>query len=52
MAEQSEGFEFVAVDAKDIIENRQQEWQRFTKFASFAIGAIVLALVLLLVFVA
>jgi len=52
MAEQQPSSEFVAVKADDIIENRRFEWQRFTKFTTYAIGAVVTLLLLLLLFVA
>lgn len=52
MAEQQDGFEFSAVEAKDIVEERQAEWSRFTQFVTWGIGATVLVLVGLLLFVA
>jgi len=52
MAEQQPSSEFVAVAAEDIIENRRSEWQRFTKFTSYAMGAVIIVLLGLLIFVA
>ena len=51
MAEHQDSFEFTAVEAKDIVEDRQAEWLRFTQFVTWGIGATVLLLVALFVFV-
>lgn len=52
MADQHGSFDFTAAEAKDIVEERQHEWARFTRFVAWGIGLTVLLLVLLLVFVA
>lgn len=52
MAEQPQGYEFVPVGADDILKERQYEWQRFTFATKIAIGAVVVVLLLLLIFVA
>ncbi len=51
MAEQQSSYEFQAVDAKEILAERQAEWERFTRFTTWAVGATVVVLVLLAIFV-
>lgn len=52
VAEHQDGFEFSAVEAEDIVAERQAEWARFTQFVTWGIGALVVLLVGLLLFVA
>lgn len=52
MAEHQDGFEFSAVETKDIVAERQAEWARFTQFVTWGIGVLVVLLVGLLLFVA
>ena len=44
MAEQQQSYEFVEVKAADILRDRQEEWNRFTRFTTWSIGLIVLLL--------
>ena len=52
MAEQNSSYEFTAVDSNDILAERQQAWEGFTRFLTFGIIATVVVMVGLLVFVA
>ncbi|WP_149539392.1 preprotein translocase subunit SecE [Siccirubricoccus phaeus] len=52
MAEQQQHYEFAAVDSKDILAERQHAWEGFTQFVAWGIGATVLLLLALLIFVA
>lgn len=52
VAEHQDGFEFSATEAKSILAERQAEWARFTQFVTWGIGALVVLLVLMLLFVA
>jgi hypothetical protein len=52
VADHQDRFEFSAVEAKDIIDDRRAEWSRFTGFVTWGVGLAVLALLGLLVFVA
>lgn len=47
MAEQQTQYEFSAVDAKDILADRQREWVRFTRFLTLSIGATAAVLILM-----
>jgi hypothetical protein len=51
MAEQQH-YEFTAVDAKDILAEREQGWQSFTRFATWGSVAVVVILLGMLVFIA
>ena len=51
MAEQS-SYDFSAVEAKDILADRQQGWAGFTKFVTYGVVAVVAILALLFLFVA
>jgi hypothetical protein len=45
MAEQQTHYEFVTVETKDILADRQQGWESFTKLTTWAIGVIIFLLV-------
>lgn len=51
MAEHQQNYEFSAIDSKDILAERQQSWDGFMRFATWAVGIIVAILLALLVFV-
>ena len=44
MAEQQQSYEFVEVKAADILRDRQEEWNRFTRYMTWSVGLIVLLL--------
>jgi hypothetical protein len=50
VAEQQSSYDFVAVDSKDILAERQEEWTRFTQFVTWATGATVIVLALMAIF--
>lgn len=52
MAEQQTHYEFSAVDAKDLLADRQQGWERFTRFVTWSIATTAIVLILLALFVA
>jgi len=51
VAEHQDNSQSGAVEAPDILTERQAEWARFTRFVTWGIGATVLLLVALLLFV-
>ena len=51
MAEQHSSYEFTAVDAKDILAERQRGWEGFTQFTTWSIAVTVFILVMLTIFV-
>jgi hypothetical protein len=52
MAEQHAGYDFQAVEANDILAERQQGWDRFTQFTVWSVVSIAAVLILLAIFVA
>lgn len=50
MAEQQSSYDFVAVDSKDILAERQEEWHRFTQFTTVAVALTVVILALMAIF--
>lgn len=46
------GYEFSTVDAKDVIAVHERGWEGFTQFVTYAVIAIVVVLLALLLFVA
>jgi hypothetical protein len=50
VAEQQTQYEFIAVEAKDILADRQAEWARFTKVATRAAIVIAIGLILMAIF--
>lgn len=50
MAEQQTHYDFVAVDSKDILADRQQEWNAFTRFTTIACVVIATILALMAIF--
>ena len=50
MAEHQTSYEFVEVKASDILAERQAEWHGFTTFVTWSIGATVVILLLMLIF--
>jgi hypothetical protein len=52
MAEEQRSYEFTAVEAKDILAERQAFWESFTQGIVWAVAVTVVVLVGLVVFVA
>jgi hypothetical protein len=50
VAEQQRSSEFAAVTANDILADRQNEWQRFTRFVTWAVVIVAAVLILLAIF--
>ena len=50
MAEQQSSYDFVAVDAKDLLADRQDEWRRLTWFVTLAAGSCAVVLILMAIF--
>ncbi len=50
MAEQQTHYDFVAVDSKDILAEREQEWNSFTRFVTVSCVAIAIVLILMAIF--
>mgnify|MGYP002777223454 FL=1 len=50
MAEQHSHYDFAAVDSKDILAERQEEWTRFTQFVTGAAVLTAVILVLMAIF--
>ncbi len=50
MAEQQASYQFETVTSNDILAERQSGWEGFTRFSTWAIGAIVVVLVLMAIF--
>lgn len=50
MAEQQTHYDFVAVDSKDILADRQQEWHAFTRFTTISCVAIAIILAAMAIF--
>jgi hypothetical protein len=46
------GYEFSAVDTKDIVADRERGWEGFTQFVTYGVIATVVLLLALLLFVA
>ena len=51
MAEHQESYEFSAVKTKDILAERERNWEGFTQFLTWSILVTALVLIALLVFV-
>lgn len=50
MAEEQTHYDFVAVESKDILADRQQEWEAFTRFTTISCAVIATILVLMAIF--
>ena len=50
MAEQQSSYDFVAVDSKDILAERQTEWHRFTQFVTAGVVVTVFVLAMMAIF--
>jgi hypothetical protein len=50
VAEEQTHYDFVAVDSKDILNDRQQEWDAFTRFITISSVAIAAVLILMWLF--
>ncbi len=50
MAEQQTHYDFVAVDSKDILAERQEEWSAFIRFTTISCVAIAVVLALMAIF--
>lgn len=52
MAEHKDSYEYSAVDAKDILEERERSWENFSRFITWSIVATAVVLIGMLVFIA
>lgn len=50
MAEQQASYQFETVTANDILAERQEGWDWFTRFTTWSVAAIVVLLVLMAIF--
>lgn len=50
MAEQQTSYEFTAVDSKDLLAERQEEWNRFTWFVTASVIVTAVVLILMAIF--
>jgi len=52
VAEHQDTYEFSAVEAKDIIADRQRGWENFTQFITWSIALTAIILLAMLLFIA
>jgi len=52
VAEHQDSYEFAAVEAKDIIAERQRGWENFTQFITWSIVLTAIILLAMLLFLA
>jgi hypothetical protein len=52
VAEHNESYEYAAVEAKDILEERERGWENFSRFLTWSIVATAVVLIGMLVFIA